>query len=210
MLGEVLAGCDGHDSVVGAMHDEHRDVDRGEKFRRERERVAMAEGCPVLDIGPRCPRHASGGDLVEVAAEEGGVVDEAGHQLGHRFGGRILGGDIDVERGVLLRDTLLVTEVGDHGAADVAASFEVVENVADLRECSGAAYVAPDPTLDGHVDQLAYVLHRAHGRIDEGGVPPKELPRVELEIAFAAGGNADGNEQTTAAQHLQAEVEAGQ
>ena len=56
----------------------------------------------------------------------------------------------------------LTAEVGDDGAADVFAGFEVVEDVADFRQCCGAADVALDPSLGCHVDQLAHVLHRSH------------------------------------------------
>ena len=97
---------------------------------------------------------------------------------------------------------ILAAEVGDDGAAQVLAFFELIQDGIQLRERTAAADVALDISGHHHVDELAHLLHVADDRGGQGRVFLVSHEGVQSEVAFARRGNATRHEQAAGSQHL--------
>ena len=100
-----------------------------------------------------------------------------------------------------------MAEVVDHGPTEVSARLELIEDRAQLRQRADARDVALHPTVRREVDEVSHVLHRADRRIHDRRVLHEELERVELDVALARRGQADGDEQATRSQQVESEPE---
>src|SRR5581483_1069187 len=100
-------------------------------------------------------------------------------------------------------------QVVDDRPAQVGAGAQLLEDGAELGELARAGDVRLDPTGGDQVHQLAHVLYGPDCGVHHRRVLVEERERVELDRAVTGGRQAHADEEAAGAQHVQAELEAG-